>query len=475
MNEEPNDNDFSFFDLLDRFEQMLSEQTSLFFDSEEFEEIINFYLDTGDLKKARMAIVEARRQYPSENIFNLKYAQYLAASDQEQEALNILAHIERLEPRNSELYYTRGTIYSKLERHLEAIKEFNKALEYAEDPVDIYLNVSYEYQKLADYDAAIKVLLVAAEMDPDDEDIINELSFCYEFTDRLEEGVETFQRFLDNHPWSVQGWFSLGLIYNKLGLYEKSVEAFDFAITIEPTNTAAYFNKANAYSNAEMYEQAIAVYKEVLKQDEPDALTYCYIGDCYLKLERPEYAKDYFIQSLRHDDQLVEAWYGLALCNETLGKHTIALTNINKALQIDPYNPVYFHLRGEIYLSLKEYDKAYLDLKKAIDRADSPVELWVDISRVAVLGAIENEVIAFLASIEGTDKWHHFINLTLANIYLSIGRTKEAIQRIQRGLDALPMAKNELLSYFPEMRQHPAVVEFLALNLDENNSSTENQ
>ncbi len=471
MSEDFNDNDFSFFDLLDRFEQMLSDHTSLYFDSEEFEEIINFYLDTGDIKKAQAAIEEARRQYPTENVFVLKHAQYLAASDQEQAALDILARIEMMEPQNAEIYYTRGSIYSKKEKHIEAIQEFNKALKYSEDPVEIYLTISYEYQKLADYNGAIKVLMMAMEMEPDDEEIINELSFCYEITDRLEEGVETFQRFLDNHPWSVQGWFNLGLIYSKLGLYEKSIEAFDFAITIDPSNTAAYFNKANAYSNAEMYEQAIAIYKEVLTMDQPDALTYCYIGDCYIKLDNPKKARENFIHSLRLDDQLAEAWYGLALCDETLGKHKTALNEINKALKIDPFNPSYFNLRGLIYISLQDYAKAYPDLQNAIDRADSPKELWIEFAHVAVLGAIEDQVIGFLLSLEGTERWNDFIHFALANILLSVGRSKEALVRLQKGIEAIPSMKTDLFLHFPEMKLHQEVLEFIGLNTDYNDTS----
>lgn len=469
MNDDFNENEFSIFDLLDRFEQMLKDNTSVYFESEEFEEIINFYLDTGNLKLAKRAIDEALNQYPSDYIFALKQAQYLAASNHEQAALEILSLIEKLEPHDAEIYFTRGTILSKREKHLEAINEFNRALEYSEDPVDIYLTIAYEYQKLTDYDSAIQVLLKAMEMEPDDEDLINELAFCYEITDRLEEGAETLQKFLDDHPYSVQGWFNLGLIFNKLGLYEKSVEAFDYALAIDPSNTSAYFNKANAYANAEMYEQAIAVYKEVLEMDEPDALTYCYIGECYMKLENTDKAIEYYTQALKLDDQLAEAWHGLAIGYETLGKHKTALTNINKALKIDPYNPGYYHLRGLIYLSLQEYTKSLADLKKAVDSIEIPKSLWVELSRVAIVGDLQDEVAAFLLSLEGTEKWEDFIHLAMASIYLSVGRQKEGLMRLQKGMSALQGQPAELFNHFPELKFFSEVVEFIALYQNKNN------
>ncbi|MGC8865241.1 MAG: tetratricopeptide repeat protein [Bacteroidales bacterium] len=469
MNEDFNENEFSIFDLLDRFEQMLKDNTSMYFESEDFEEIINFYLDTGNLKLAKRAIEEAIHQYPSDYIFSLKQAQYLAANNHEQAALEILSHIEKLEPHDAEIYFTRGTIFSKREKHLEAINEFNRALEYSEDPIDIYLTIAYEYQKLTDYDSAIKVLLKALKMEPNDEDLINELAFCYEITDRLEEGAETLQRFVDEHPYSAQGWFNLGLIFNKLGLYEKSVEAFDFALAIDPSNTSAYFNKANAFANAEMYEQAIVVYKEVLEMDEPDALTYSYIGECYMKLDNTDKAIEYYTQALKLDDQLAEAWHGLAISYETIGKHKTALININKALKIDPYNPSFYHLRGLIYLSLQEFSKSFADLKKAVDRIDIPKELWVELSRVAIVGDLQDEVAAFLLSLEGTEKWEDFIHLAMANIYLSAGRQKEGLMRLQKGVKALEGNAKSLFDFFPEMKFFNEVIEFIALYPNNNN------
>lgn len=466
MSEDFEDNDFSFFDLLERFEQMLSDHTSLFFDTEEFEEIINFYLDTGDLKKAKLAIEEARGQFPYENIFLLKHAQYLAATNKEHAAMDILAKIESMEPQNSEVYYTRGTIYSKLDKHQDAIAEFNKAIEYSDDPVEIYMTISYEYQKLADYDSAIQVLLIALELEPDDEDIVNELSFCFEITDRLEEGIETFQKFLISHPWSVQGWFSLGLIYSKYGLYEKSIEAFDFVITIDPSNTAAYFNKANSYYHAEMYKQAIAVYKDVMAMEAPDALTYCYIADCHINLFEPEKAREYFTQALKLDDQLAEGWYGLAVCDGLTGKTRFALRKINKAIKIDPYNPTYFSFRSELHTNLKEYRNAFNDLKRAIELSNNNQDMLIKISQVAEQGSFTDEAVTFLLSTEKTDKWDDFTHLALAYLLRVTGRKNEALVRLQQGLEANPSLKNEILDYFPKMRYFPDVVEYLALNMD---------
>ena len=65
-------------DLVGKFDEMIRQDKMYFFDVEEFEEIIDFYLDQNITKKARKAIDYAMRQHPSSTVFMLRKAQYYA-------------------------------------------------------------------------------------------------------------------------------------------------------------------------------------------------------------------------------------------------------------------------------------------------------------------------------------------------------------------------------------------------------------
>ena len=55
-----------------RYEDMMKKRKQFFFDVHEFEEIINFYIDTNNYHKAVSAAEYAYRMYPSSTIIQLK-------------------------------------------------------------------------------------------------------------------------------------------------------------------------------------------------------------------------------------------------------------------------------------------------------------------------------------------------------------------------------------------------------------------
>jgi len=95
-------------ELVGKFDEMIRHDKMYFFDVEEFEEIIDFYLDRNIPKKARTAIDYAMRQHPASSTFLLRKAQYFAGVNNTIKALEILNRLEVLEPRNPDIFVTKG-------------------------------------------------------------------------------------------------------------------------------------------------------------------------------------------------------------------------------------------------------------------------------------------------------------------------------------------------------------------------------
>ncbi|MCE3279110.1 MAG: tetratricopeptide repeat protein [Bacteroidetes bacterium] len=88
--------------LVDRYEEMVLNNKHYFFDSEQFEDIIDYYIDKNNPKKSLQVIEFAIGQYPFSTVFFLRKAQILAATNQSQKALEILSFVESMEPSNAE-------------------------------------------------------------------------------------------------------------------------------------------------------------------------------------------------------------------------------------------------------------------------------------------------------------------------------------------------------------------------------------
>ena len=99
---------------LSKFESMLKTNSVYFFDSVEFEEIIQHYLDNGKHSLANKAIKLGLEQHPASTILKLLKVELLIFEDKIQNASILLNEIEAVEPNNEELLIQKATILNKL-------------------------------------------------------------------------------------------------------------------------------------------------------------------------------------------------------------------------------------------------------------------------------------------------------------------------------------------------------------------------
>ena len=151
--EERSDSDID--DLVRRFERMLESESSAFFDGHELEEIVEYYIDGNNSKRAFQAIDFALSRFPFATFFMLRQAQLLAVTNQTHKALEVLSRAENLEPGSDELFMTKGGIYSQMGLTDQAIENYRKALEYTEVPDEVYLNMAFEFENTGKTEDAI--------------------------------------------------------------------------------------------------------------------------------------------------------------------------------------------------------------------------------------------------------------------------------------------------------------------------------
>ena len=221
-----NENDFSFENGMDitptveRFESMLTNKTNLFFDVDEFENLLEFYNSKSNFKKSIIVAKSALNQHPLSATLLVAIAQLYSTIHKPQEALQFLNKAEAIEPFNFDLFYTKGGIFSQLRKSEKAIENYKKALKFSEkfEKEDILLQLAFEYENLDKHYESITYLQEILEHNTDNETALYELGFCYDISEQIEEGKNYFQRFVDRTPYSYIGWYNLGITYSKLCL-----------------------------------------------------------------------------------------------------------------------------------------------------------------------------------------------------------------------------------------------------------------
>ena len=338
-------------ELKERFFQMKNTSLSLYFDVDDYDQLIDYFFEIDDIENIESAINYALEQHPGNYEFLLKKAHLLAMHGKDEQGLQILDDISSFGA-DPDYFMIRGTILSNLQKYREAIEEYNKASKQGQDLEEVYANIAFEYENLEQFDKAVEFLNKVLDINPDNEAALNEIGICYEMSSQSELSIVYFNQFIDKYPYSRSAWFNLAIAYNSIGKNNKAINAYEFSLAIDQDQPSALFNIANIYAGMEKHKKAIKFYRETLTKESPDAITHYYMGESYEKLDLYDDALNSYNDSHRINSDFHEAIIGLARCNFIIGKEEEAFSFMNKAVELEEPFPLFWSIRT---LKLDEY------------------------------------------------------------------------------------------------------------------------
>ncbi len=360
-----------------KFESMLKTDDVYFFDAEDFEEIIHHYLNHGKISLAKKAIKMGLQQHPNSLDIRLLDVEVMVFENDFERAERVLDELQLLEPNNEEIYVQRANIQSKQDNHLEAITLLHKALELADEDVDLYSLLGMEYLFIDDYTMARKCFKQCLEADPEDYASLYNTIYCYEFLDEHDGAIRFLNTYLDTNPYCQIAWHQLGKQYYAVKMYPEALAAFDFAIISDDSFLGAYFEKGKVLEKLGRYEEAIENYTTTTELEDPTSHAYLRIGKCYERLDRPDKARYYFYLTVHEDPLLDKGW--LAITDHYLKQkdYLKAQEYIDKALSIDGENAVYWKRSGIIHKALKQVHEADFAFKQATELGNYEEDTWL--------------------------------------------------------------------------------------------------
>jgi len=255
-----------------RFERMRKNKETCYFDVNEFETIIDYYLEGNNPVNAFEATSLACELHPNSVPILIRKARVLLEKGRATEALTIAKRLENIEPGNCDIYLCKATALAMLGDINGARKVFDLALETDSDDIEnILYSITLVLQNLNFHEEMIPYLHRLAELEPDIPAHLYDLAYAYDKKGDHQTSIKYYNLYLDEDPYSDSAWYNLGIIYNKTGDYGKSLEVYDYALALNPENTFALFNKANILSNLGKYNEAMDVYRQFV-EEEPDSL-----------------------------------------------------------------------------------------------------------------------------------------------------------------------------------------------------------
>ncbi|KAB1069202.1 tetratricopeptide repeat protein [Tamlana haliotis] len=419
---------------LTKFESMLKTNHVLFFDSEEFENIIHHYLNQGKIALAKKAIKLGLDQHPSSTNLRLFKVEIFVFEDKLDEADDLLSELYSLDPNNEEIYIQKANIFSKRDDHEQAIMVLKQALDLTDDVVDLYSLIGMEYLFLDNFEEAKNNFMKCLETDFNDYSALYNIIYCFEILNQHEDAISYLNIFLDKNPYCEVAWHQLGKQYFLLKDYKKALAAYDFAIISDDTFVGAYLERGKVLEKLKRYEDAIENYSITLSLDDPTSFALLRIGNCHEKLGDNELALQYYDRTVHEDPLLDKGWIAITKFYKKKQDYQKALYYINKAINIDSENVIYWKLYSQINHRLSLFEEAERGYKKTLELGNYELNTWLSRGDLLIkLGEIEGAIYNFEQAMEFYPE-NAEIEYRLAGLYFQLNENDKGTFHLKNGL-----------------------------------------
>lgn len=367
-----------FFDneLLRKFEEMIENNEELYFDIEEYEDIIVCYLEIGDITMAETATRYALNLHPDSLDIKIKKLEVFLELENYVYVKQLMDELKESSMESTDFLVCCAKYYSNLGNPRRAIEYCEKALELEEEENFLHNFIADEWVNLEDPFKALKHYKQALSFDQNDEYSLENIMICYNKLNRNEDAIEFLNDYLNQFAFSEAGWFEYGQFYLNRKNYEEAIKGFDYLLAINSQAVSVYAHKAACYEALEDYATAVEVYEEMLALEYTKSFTYYKIGLCYKKAKQSVLALNAFQKSLRDDPQFYLSMMEQSFIYEEMGQKKEALHFAKEAVSLNDSNLDYQKRLAFLYVDSGKLEESLSCMKALVDLEPARFYNW---------------------------------------------------------------------------------------------------
>ncbi|MBW8362561.1 MAG: tetratricopeptide repeat protein [Kaistella sp.] len=439
-----------FFDneLVKKFEEMVENNVELYFETEEYEDIIIYYLELGDITFADMATNYALKLHPNSLELKNKKLEVLLELENYPQAKELINELKEASMEITDFLVCCAKYYSNLGNPRKSIEYCEKALDLEEEENFLHNFIADEYINLEDPFNALKHYKLALNFDAQDEYSLENVMLCYNQLKRGEEAMDFLNGYLDRYPFSEIAWYEYGQFYFNKKNYEQAIKGFDYLLAINSQSVGVYANKAACYEAMKEWQKAIEVYEEMLELEYTKAFTFYKIGLCYKENKQLIPALNAFQKSVKEDPQFYLSMMEQSNIYEEMGGMKEALHFAMEAVSLNENNLEYQKRLAFLYIDSGKFEESLTCLKKLVDFETGRFYNWYAYSEVLMLIGEFEEAITVL---KDATKIHHRAELfyQLSNCYFHMNNKKEGNKALATALELDPNLLEDMQQKYP--------------------------
>ncbi len=306
---------------------------------------------------------------------------YLQAIDDFNRAIELTP--ESISRINSIYYVSRGNCYKSLGNHRQATEDFNRVVNLKPESASDFNTRGEAYAGLGNHHQAIKDFTSAIELNPGRS--ISALSYLrrgssYWELSNLSQAITDFTKAIElNSEITYLGLSMRAVAYAVLNNNEQSMKDITRAIELQPENLLVNLFQATVYKEWGNYQKAVEILSNVIELQPGILKTYLIRGKSYERLGKYSQAIEDLNRAIANNPNDPEAFYSRGVAHGGSGNHLQALDDFNKAIELNPQHAEAYYSRGVGYSSLGKHQQAIKDFNRFIEM--DPEREWGYIGR----------------------------------------------------------------------------------------------
>ena len=421
-------------DLIQRYEQFLSGKAKGYFDVEELENIVEYYLSRGRTKDCDGAIDLGLQLHPNNTALKTKRAKIYLVTGDNQKALRVLNSLA--ESTDYEVILLKIEVFIKLLMINEAKALSEKLIVDESDDLDnVCLDIAYLYLAQGEHETALEFLEKGYAFNPKNSELLYELAFCNEQTEEFGKAISANLQIIEIDPFANEAWFNLGQLYFALQEFPKALDAYEYALAIDEKDSLTCIQKAHVHFQLNQFEEAIETYLEYKKMTAYGFWqTDIFIAESYEKLERYEEAITYYKMSLEAHTDNYDALTGIAICLLELEKFNESKSFIERALVLNNEAPDAWVYMAEAYIGMDDADNALLSYLKSLAFDPEQPDTLMAVANICMEKAEFELALTYYFAAKDKDETIEFVNLFIAVCYFKLFDLEKTAYYLQKSV-----------------------------------------
>lgn len=325
----------------------------------------------GDLNEAVKHYVLAQHRNPRNIGLLLKIAQIYLKMGSPEEALRVLDGAEAMDYFDPTIRQLRGIALYQLKKYYEAADELLVASSLKPmDPENPYY-LARVFHAMGDQKTALDYIDRALSINKKRDDFLVYKSFLLISLNRIDDAIKVLKKIKKKDPYiySVKGH-----AYLMAGNLRTALKFFKKALLLEPNNPQRYIDLSEVFIKEDKKLKAQEILKEGLDRFNKNKEILLRLAEILADEGKTDLALDYYQKLAKVDstDAVIFNNWGYLLVDN--GKDLDKAKDLlNKALSMDPNNPIYLDSMGWLYFKLGDYKKAFDYINRAVSQGiDDP-------------------------------------------------------------------------------------------------------